>query len=241
MPYNRRYRKKKRFTRGRAMTRFNRYKRNYRSGRYNVVPHKSLFGNSKAVKMKYFANISLDPSAVGEPGVHVFRANSLFDPDFSATGHQPRGFDEVISLYQHYTVIHSKCTAWFTNTLDIAGQTDGLSMIVGIALNATVTPRTATSDYLESRNVTHSVIGNFNNGNPVRRVITYTPKKFLNITKPMTTMTLKGSATSSPDEDALFHVFIAPIAFASDQGNIQIGVNLEFVSVFTEPKLPGES
>jgi len=35
---------------------------------------------------------------------HVFRLNSLFDPDFTATGHQPLGFDQWAQFYNHYVV-----------------------------------------------------------------------------------------------------------------------------------------
>lgn len=35
---------------------------------------------------------------------HVFRMNSLFDTDFTATGHQPRGFDQLATVYRHYQV-----------------------------------------------------------------------------------------------------------------------------------------
>lgn len=34
----------------------------------------------------------------------IFMANSLFDPDFSGTGHQPLGFDEWMRLYNRYRV-----------------------------------------------------------------------------------------------------------------------------------------
>ncbi len=35
---------------------------------------------------------------------YVFRTNSLFDPNFSSTGHQPMGFDEMMQLFQVYSV-----------------------------------------------------------------------------------------------------------------------------------------
>lgn len=38
------------------------------------------------------------------PGVHVFRGNSLFDPDLTGTGHQPLGFDQWSAFYQSYMV-----------------------------------------------------------------------------------------------------------------------------------------
>lgn len=35
---------------------------------------------------------------------HLFRMNSIFDPDLTGGGHQPRGHDEMAQLYQGYQV-----------------------------------------------------------------------------------------------------------------------------------------
>lgn len=37
-----------------------------------------------------------------------FRANSVYDPDYTYTGHQPTGFDEMAALYQRYLVTGCK-------------------------------------------------------------------------------------------------------------------------------------
>lgn len=35
---------------------------------------------------------------------YLFSLNGLYDPDISATGHQPYGFDQLITLYSYYRV-----------------------------------------------------------------------------------------------------------------------------------------
>lgn len=35
---------------------------------------------------------------------HIFRLNSLYDPDLTFTGHQPYGFDQMALLYRNYKV-----------------------------------------------------------------------------------------------------------------------------------------
>lgn len=44
----------------------------------------------------------------------VWRANSVFDPDFTGAGHQPLYFDQFAAIYNQYAVIKSKITTVFT-------------------------------------------------------------------------------------------------------------------------------
>lgn len=41
-------------------------------------------------------------------GQHLYSCNGLYDPNTSGVGHQPRGFDQLIALYNHYTVTASR-------------------------------------------------------------------------------------------------------------------------------------
>lgn len=52
--------------------------------------------------------------------VTQWRANSLFDPDLTGVGHQPRGFDQWMTLYQKYAVLSSTITvrAWSRSSLE---------------------------------------------------------------------------------------------------------------------------
>lgn len=42
---------------------------------------------------------------------YFWRANDLYDPDYSSTGHQPMGFDQWMNLYSKFTVLGSKFVA----------------------------------------------------------------------------------------------------------------------------------
>jgi len=53
----------------------------------------------------YSQAITLTAGSVGLFGTEqVFRLNSLYDPDFTGTGHQPYGFDQLLALYNYYKV-----------------------------------------------------------------------------------------------------------------------------------------
>jgi len=61
------------------------------------------FPSTKTVALRYVDNFSLNPSS-STAAVHVFRANSLYDPDLTSTGHQPMFFDNYGALYSKYRV-----------------------------------------------------------------------------------------------------------------------------------------
>lgn len=56
----------------------------------------------------YTSGVALD--------TNIIRLNSLYDPDFSATGHQPAGFDNMAALYNRYRVDKVEIRFWFTST-----------------------------------------------------------------------------------------------------------------------------
>ncbi len=44
----------------------------------------------------------------GTAQIYRFRGNSVYDPDYTGTGHQPVGFDEFSAFFQYYRVVASK-------------------------------------------------------------------------------------------------------------------------------------
>ena len=67
---------------------------------------------------------------------YAFRANGLYDPDVTGTGHQPYGFDQYMVLYQRYKVLRSRITVSFAPS----GDNDANEVVVyGIYRNAITT------------------------------------------------------------------------------------------------------
>lgn len=107
MPFNKPYRR-----RGNRKPAYRRrkpvYKRKmaYRKKYDNRLTNR-IQPNIAYVKMKYSTTITLD-AASGSINSYQFRANSIFDPDFSGSGHQPSLHDLYQGLYQHYEVMSSR-------------------------------------------------------------------------------------------------------------------------------------
>lgn len=68
------------------------------------------FPNKYYTRLRYAQIISIDPSNSGLSATHVFRANSLYDPDLTGAGHQPLYRDELALIYGKYCVMGAKCT-----------------------------------------------------------------------------------------------------------------------------------
>jgi len=63
--------------------------------------------NMVKVKLRYVENIGMNAGAAGT-ATQVMRANDMFDPNYSGTGHQPLYFDQIMALYTHFVVLSSK-------------------------------------------------------------------------------------------------------------------------------------
>ncbi len=86
------------------------------------------------VKMKYTDLITLSNFAVGQD-FHIFRAASIFDPDFTGVGHQPMGHDQWANLYQRYRVLGCNLKATFINQSLTLSEAEHVGMCVAETTN----------------------------------------------------------------------------------------------------------
>ena len=74
------------------------------------------FSDSVFCKLKYSQAIRLNNGS--STVVHVFRGNSLYDPDYSGIGHQPMYFDQYSLVYERYRVLGAKISVRAINGND---------------------------------------------------------------------------------------------------------------------------
>lgn len=232
MPYRKNYRRP---YRGRRRKRYGK-KRFYKkrmSRYYKPSLDKSLFGNRKTVKLRYHENFHLQIPVSGIPGSIVFRANSVFDPDQTGIGHQPRGFDQLMPLYQHFTVIGAKCSVWFSIPNTAVDQ----PLVCGIDLRSNTQVQTVLSNLIEDRNCKYVVQAPNSPSMLVEK--TFSAKNFFSVSNPLDRGNLRGSDASNPIEQAYFHVFASntnPDSITNHPVDFTIVIN--YIVTFHEPINP---
>lgn len=194
----------------------------------NIIPA------SKIVKHRYVDTVVLDPN-VSVPYSYVFRANSVFDPDYTSTGHQPLGFDQWKVFYDHYNVIGSKITATF-----ITEASNGAVACahVGIILTDSVTAIPNTSLIMEQGTSRYTLVTSANAQQVSRPVKAfYSPKKFFGIKDIGDNRNMLGAPmNNNPPEDAYFQVYAAPLTSELDVFMLRAVVTIEYLVQYTERK-----
>lgn len=231
MPYKKkRYRRKRR-----RRTRPARSKVGYSLTR-NVAYQRSPVPNKFKTTLKYSTEVQLNPGVLA-PAVFVLRGNDLYDPEAGVGGHQPRGFDELISMYDHFVVLGSKITATFSPTANNSSP----NLRICLSPQDTSTSLSTMNDYLESGSAKFLAMTNAKNGQAPRSLTMQAGTgKFLGRTSVLSDPQLKGSVSSSPQEQFYWHVGAQGYQ-SEDAAAVDVQIQMEYIVIFLEPKTPGQS
>lgn len=214
--------------------------RRYRNKQRKVLSFtKAPIPNRFATKLRYVEFTTINPGVAGIAGVHVVKANGMYDPNQTGVGHQPRGFDQLMSMYDHFTVVGARISVQFSTYANSAYS----PLNVGIALKDSNSAYTDANDYLEGRNVVSRMIGATTTqsaGGISSLSKSFSTRKFLGRSKPLSDPELKGSTVTDPAELAYFHIFAAPMD-TSDVDPVTISYRIDYLCVLTEPKQPAQS
>lgn len=103
------------------------------------------FPQKLSVRLKYGTTMYTDMTA-GTTWYNVFRGNSIFDPDLTGTGTQPRYHDELQSLYRFYYVTGSRIKVTFNNSSTSNGL---LAFVIPDATVSSLAIPTSSKDVIE--------------------------------------------------------------------------------------------
>lgn len=207
------------------------------------------FPNKLLARLRYCQTFQLNPG-IGGIAVQEFRANSIYDPDKSGTGHQPSNRDRLIGtngLYDRYTVLGSKATVFTDVFQGVATGTPGLLALhlsqdgqdmatahaSGGVDNVCEQPHTA-------RSVKHLLYAN--TGAPYKLKRHFSAQKFFGIDKKLVGMTPYSSdAETNPAEGAFFEVAYMSNDDSADPTAKTFQIQIDYIVMFTEPKLADAS
>lgn len=92
-------------------------------------------------KLVFTETVLLNSSSSVPFVTHTFRANSLYDPDFTGVlGHQPYRFDQLAAIYGRYEVLSSKCRVQFATGEKTLTTTTTGPWHVGVVCSSQATP-----------------------------------------------------------------------------------------------------
>lgn len=166
---------------------------------------------------------------------YFLRCNSVYDPDFSGTGSQPRGFDQYAVLYNQYTVNKARLKAVIN--IPSTGATGQLMF------GATIKPDTSgspTLDQLADQPYTVSVCTN-QQSPPAGRTIKMTWDRKKRFPSDQTSASLSSNVTTNPAEQEFWQIWYqnaySPLVAGASDVTIQymIDYDVEFYELKAIP------
>jgi len=188
-----------------------------------------LFPPSVTKQLRYCDSISLSQTS-GVPTAYVLRANDLFDPDFTSTGHQPMGFDQMMVTYNHFCVLRARLRVMFKNTgssvCSVALRQDASSTFLTLP-NQIREFGGVIQDQLEAKGV-------YGANKELAIEIDIGKLQALGDKLIIANHTLRGDAATSPTEVTYFH--IQTWDQSGNSGTVSAEFILEQTATFFEPR-----
>lgn len=188
----------------------------------------------RLVKFKYVQAFNMNPGAVGLPSYHVFRANSLYDPDLTGTGHQPRGYDQWCPVfYNNWVIVGAKITVRFVSTGETTIKEN--TYMVGITLSEdTVVPSSA-MDEMEKAKSSYRTLTNSGSSGKAMVSKGYSAKKFWKQKDLLGDPNQRGVYNANPSKTARWTVWAAPFDGATDCDDINAIASITYIAKLSTP------
>ncbi len=187
-------------------------------------------------RLRYVESITLNPG-VAAIAFHYFRANSLFDPDFTGVGHQPMNYDQISIGYQHYTVFQAKIRMSYIKQ-SVSGAVPG---IFGIFLDDNTTPGYLSAEAIIESNQRNSKWRQTAGVEDINRSIQigFDAKKFFGASS-LSAAQYRPAVTASPVEGAFFCCYLGDIG-GNDPSLESFMIEIEYTALFSEKKFLAQS
>lgn len=199
------------------------------------------------VKMKYACQIRIDPYGPGLPSFHVFRANSIHDPDYTGiTGtpnHQPMFHDQYAQIYANYKVVGSKIS--ITGANDYSDNANSMGNLITCSL--TNEPSTSLSKYsevIESKGTSYTLCQERTGSCYLQKK--YSAKKFHAIKDVKDAIELQGimgdsGVGTNPAQQAYFVLAAYPLFAGQDSYPACLNIQIDYLCLVYNHKRVAES
>jgi len=196
----------------------------------------------KFAKLRYVSHEKLTGPAAAAIVVKEYRANGMFDPQVALGGHQPYGFDQLMSQYFHFTVLKSVMEVENLNTLYaqnvvLLGALHQETGAVTAAFNAG-----GANGVREMPALSSDTVMNVYGGYQQRyrnAYITFDATKVFGKSawNLIGDSRFQGNETADPSEDAYFTVAMYSPSGADESGRTyDFKVTITYYAAFTEPR-----
>lgn len=180
--------------------------------------------------LRYSEYFSLDPAA-GALATYTYRANSIYDPNYSAGGHQPLGYDQLSVLYAHYIVQRAHIK------VRVAGSIAGTAGVFTLSLldgPTSPTPWTAITEQPRCKFMVLSGTGSASKDVPSLS-IDFNAKSFFGVTDVNDNRDSIGALVgANPEDCAYFSISYQAADLSADMNAIGVVVTIEYDVLFSE-------
>lgn len=204
-------------------------------GRAGVItPYLVGYPSTRTACLRFNTVLNFDLSSGIGQGVHLYRANSIFDPDQSLGGTTALGYTQWNAFYNHYLVYRSRIKIEATGSDNSATG----AVIVWCALqdSDTTTPTTVPM-ILAQPYCSHKVLNGFAGIGKASIFNRFDARAFFSARNVRDQQVRLGAAFGqNPSEDAMFSIGVQTMS-GTAVGNCKISVlvSIEYDTLFTEP------
>lgn len=186
------------------------------------------FPSQKLFKFRYAESITLTQGTLTQ---YMFSATNLYDPNITGTGHQPMGFDQWGTFYNHWMVVGSKITV--TATGKDSSDTGATTLCVFLSDDTTANTNPLT--LIEEGRCSWTTIAGFPGIGTKKLTRKYSAKKFFGLSKLGDCFDEYGASypTNIPLENADFVIDMNSVTTACE---IQLTVVIDYIVLLKEPQ-----
>jgi len=206
--------------------------------RTTTIQRNFAVADSQIVKLKYGDRFTLDAGAA-TPALYVFRANSIYDPNYTGTGHQPLSHDEWSVFYNHYIVIGAKIKVTFMarSASSVTGPA-----LCSVSLHAGATSSTASDTaIIENAKNAWGFCGGVYSKSHLNLTKTYSPKTFFGKKVIQVGDTSGAQFGANPAEEAYWHIHVAGQDGVANPDAIDCVVQINYIVRLSERKSLNQS